>query len=157
MNISNKPKIVTDSAIIDCNFGVNCKVFNSSNLYGCKLGKNCFVGPWVEIQNDVIIGDNVRIQSHSLICEGMKIGDNCFIGHSVMTANSRYPISGKDDWLCEPPIIGSNTNIGSNVTILPGIVIGDNVTIGAGSVINKNIPSNCTVYSKNILICIEND
>ncbi|MBQ4446170.1 MAG: sugar O-acetyltransferase, partial [Prevotella sp.] len=32
--------------------------------------------------------------------------------------------------------------IGGSVTILPGVTIGDNVTIGAGSVVNKDIPSN---------------
>jgi maltose O-acetyltransferase len=29
------------------------------------------------------------------------------------------------------------------VTILAGVTIGDNVTIGAGSVVTRDIPSNC--------------
>ena len=32
--------------------------------------------------------------------------------------------------------------IGGNVCVLPGVTIGDNVVIGAGSVVNKDIPSN---------------
>ena len=32
--------------------------------------------------------------------------------------------------------------IGGNVVVLPGVTIGDNVVIGAGSVVNKDIPSN---------------
>ena len=32
--------------------------------------------------------------------------------------------------------------IGGNVVVLPGVTIGDNVVIGAGSIVNKDIPSN---------------
>ena len=38
--------------------------------------------------------------------------------------------------------IGNNVYIASNVTILKGVTIGDNCVIGAGSVVNRNIPSN---------------
>ena len=41
-----------------------------------------------------------------------------------------------------PVIIGNNVWIGGNVNVLPGVTIGDNVVIGAGSVVNKDIPSN---------------
>ena len=33
-------------------------------------------------------------------------------------------------------------DIGGNVCVTPGVTIGDNVVIGAGSVVNKDIPSN---------------
>lgn len=39
--------------------------------------------------------------------------------------------------------IGNNVFIGMNTTILKGTTIGDNVIIGAGSLVNKDIPSNC--------------
>lgn len=43
------------------------------------------------------------------------------------------------------PIIGDNVTLGATVTIIGKINIGNNVIIGAGSVITKNIPSDCTV------------
>ena len=33
------------------------------NLYGCRIGDNTFIGPFVEIQKDVVVGNNCRIQS----------------------------------------------------------------------------------------------
>ena len=39
------------------------------NLYGCTLEKNVFVGPFVEIQADSFVGENTRIQSHSLYAQ----------------------------------------------------------------------------------------
>ncbi|MGU3238948.1 DapH/DapD/GlmU-related protein [Photobacterium damselae] len=37
--------------------------------------------------------------------------------------------------------IGNDVWIGGNASILPGVTIGDRVVIGAGSVVNKDIPS----------------
>lgn len=120
-------------------FGINCKVADSVNIYGAHIGNDCFIGPWVEIQNDVIIGNNTHIHSHSLICEGMVIGNNCFIGHGVMTANSKYPTCDSGDWVCESPVIEDNVVIGSNVTILPGVKIAKNAMIGAGVTVVSDI------------------
>ena len=60
------------------------------NLYGCEFEDNVFIGPFVEIQNDVKIGSNTRIQSHSFICANVTVGQNCFIGHGVMFTNDLF-------------------------------------------------------------------
>ena len=39
--------------------------------------------------------------------------------------------------------IGNNVSFGQNVMVLKGVTIGDNVFIGAGSIVTKDIPSNC--------------
>ena len=44
------------------------------NLYGCRLGDDVFVGPFVEIQRHVSIGARSKIQSHSFICEYVTLG-----------------------------------------------------------------------------------
>ena len=56
------------SEIRDVKFGENCTIIEPSNLYECILGKNVFVGPFVEITKGVKIGDNTRISSHSFVC-----------------------------------------------------------------------------------------
>lgn len=113
------------------------------NLYGCQIGDNCLIGPFCEIQNDVIIGNDTRIESHTFICSKVKIGNNCFIGHGVMFINDRYPIHrDPKDW--EDTIIEDDVIIGSNATIFP-CRIGKNVIIGAGSVVLKDVVSGKTV------------
>ena len=67
--------------------GKGCKIIEPVNIYGSKFGKNVFIGPFVEIQNNTVIGDNTRVQSHSFICEKVTIGKNCFVGHGVMFTN----------------------------------------------------------------------
>ena len=132
---------ILKSQIVKLKKGKNLKIVNPVNIYGVEFGDNCFVGPFTEIQKDVKIGDNTKIQSHSFICELVKIGKNCFIGHGVVFINDKFkdqkPANGeKNKWL--KTLIGSNVNIGSNSTILP-VKICSNVVIGAGSVVTKNI------------------
>lgn len=122
-------------------FGDNVKVVEPVNIYGCTIGDNCFIGPFVEIQKSVIIGSNTKIQSHSFICELVTIGSDCFIGHGVMFINDLFEEgkpAGGDITKWHKTIIGNNVSIGSNATILP-VKICDKVVIGAGSVVTKNI------------------
>jgi len=127
--------------IIDVEAGNNVTVIEPSNLYGCKIGDNSFVGPFVEIQKDVVIGKNCRIQSHSFVCELVTIGNNCFVSHGVMFINDAFSTGMpereiKKRWRATK--IKDNVSIGSNATILP-VSICSNVVIGAGSVVTKDI------------------
>ena len=128
--------------IVDVEHGSGITIVEPVNIYGCKLGDDVFVGPFVEIQRDVTIGDRTRVQSHTFVCEMVDIGSDCFIGHGVMFINDLFQI-GKpapndrmDLWA--PTKIGNHVSIGSNSTILP-INICDHVVIGAGSVVTKDI------------------
>ena len=136
----NKPTIY-QSQIKDVKFGENVKVVEPLNIYGCEIGDNTFIGPFVEIQKDVKIGKNCKVQSHSFICELVTIGDNTVIAHGVMFINDLFATGGPangDKNLWKSTTIGNNVSIGSNATILP-VSICDNVVIGAGSVVTKNI------------------
>ena len=132
---------IKDIGIIDVKFGKNVTVINPVNLYGCSIGENCFIGPFVEIQKNVTIGNDCRIQSHSFLCELVTIGNNCFISHGAKFINDLFssgsPFRDKaDSW--KATSIGNNVSIGTNATILP-VNIADNVVIGAGSVVTKDL------------------
>jgi acetyltransferase-like isoleucine patch superfamily enzyme len=133
--------IIKESEVRNVTFGENVTVVEPVNLYECRLGDNCFIGPFVEIQKEVTIGNNCKIQSHSFICELVTIGNNCFIGHGVVFLNDLFtegsPAGGdRSKW--KRTRIGNNVSIGSNATILP-VEICDGAVIGAGSVVTKDI------------------
>lgn len=133
--------ILYEPQIKNVAFGTNVKVVQPVNIYGCAIGDDCFVGPFVEIQKDVTIGCRTKVQSHSFICELVSIGDDCFIGHGVMFINDLFAKGGPargDKTLWKETKIGNHVSIGSNATILP-VTICDNVVIGAGAVVTKNI------------------
>jgi len=129
-----------EARIVDVNFGENVRVVRPVNLYGCTIGDGCFIGPFVEIQRDVVIGARTRVQSHSFLCEKVRVGEDCFIGHGVMTINDRLR-DGRpsfDDGSWEPTTIGDRVSIGSNATLLPVRICSD-VVVGAGAVVTRDI------------------
>ena len=133
--------IFYQSGIKNVSFGLDVKIVEPVNIYGCSIGDNCFVGPFVEIQKDVTVGKRTKIQSHTFICELVSIGDDCFIGHGVMFINDLFQKGGPaqgDKSLWMPTNIGNHVSIGSNATILP-VNICDRVVIGAGAVVTKSI------------------
>ena len=97
----------------------------------------CLSGRFVEIQNDVIIGADSRIQSHSFICSKVRIGSNVFVAHLVAFVNDRYPVH-KESKFWEETIVEDDVCIGSGCTILP-CRIGRNALVGAGSVVTKDV------------------
>lgn len=124
--------------------GNNVTISHYTNLYGCELGDDVFVGPFVEIQSNVKIGKGTRVSSHSFICSSVEIGEDCFIAHGVMFTNDKFT-EGRKDWVERKTKIGNNVRIGSNATILP-VSIGDGAVIGAGAVVTKDVPAGATVY-----------
>ncbi len=141
---------VIPNGIVNVKFGENVKIVSPTNMYGCEIGNDCFIGPFVEIQKDVKIGERTKIQSHAFVCELVTIGNDCFIGHGVMFINDLFSEGGpargdKNKW--KSTTIGNHVSIGSNATILP-IEICDHVVIGAGSVVTKNI-SEPGIYAGN--------
>jgi acetyltransferase-like isoleucine patch superfamily enzyme len=137
----NQPVIFSSQIKDDVVFGTNVKLVVPVNLYGCSIGDDCFIGPFVEIQKDVSIGKRTKVQSHTFICELVAIGDDCFIGHGVMFINDVFAGGGpargdKSKW--KSTRIASHVSIGSNATIMP-VSICSHVVIGAGAVVTKNI------------------
>jgi UDP-3-O-[3-hydroxymyristoyl] glucosamine N-acyltransferase len=132
---------IKKNEIINVQFGSNVTIIEPSNIYGCILGSDVFIGPFVEIQRNVVIGNRTKIQSHSFICELVDIGDDCFIGHGVMFVNDLFTRGGPargDKSLWKHTQIGNNVSIGSNSTILP-VNICNQVVIGAGAVVTNDI------------------
>ncbi len=133
--------IVKAIGVRNVSFGQNVTVVEPVNLYGCAIGDDSFVGPFVEIQNNVTIGRACRIQSHAFICELVTIGDQCFISHGAMFVNDLFQSGGPargDRSKYKRTLVGNNVSIGSNATILP-VSICDHVVIGAGAVVTRDI------------------
>ena len=127
--------------VSNVNLGENVTITEPSNIYGCTIGDNVFIGPFVEIQKNVVIGARTKIQSHAFICELVSLGEDCFVGHGVMFINDLFDKGGPacgDKSLWVKTTVGSHVSIGSNSTILP-INICDGVVIGAGAVVTRDI------------------
>ena len=123
------------------------------NLYGCTIGDESAVGPFVEIQRDVVVGSRCKISSHSFLCTGVTIGDEVFVGHGVMFTNDLQPrattetgdLAGADDWVQVDTVVERRASIGSGATIVAGITIGEGALVAAGAVVTRDVPAGATV------------
>ena len=137
----------------DVKLGKDVKIFAFVNLYGCTIGDSSKIGTFVEIQKNATIGRNVKVSSHTFICEGVTIEDNVFVGHNVSFINDKFPRSAnvdgtlqtEADWQVVPTRVKKGASIGTSATILCGVTIGENAIVGAGSVVTRDVPDNTVV------------
>ncbi|HUU29521.1 MAG TPA: acyltransferase [archaeon] len=124
----------------DVILGKNVRIFNPDlvNIFGCEIGDNSFIGPFVEITRGVKIGKNCIIESHSFICDSVTLEDNVFISHGVMFTNDLYPLIYRHvEYL--KTLVKEGASIGTNATIVPGVAIGKYSIVGAGAVVTKDV------------------
>ena len=137
----------------DVEFGDNVVVHPFTNLYGCRVGDNTRIGPFVEVQRGAVIGANCKVQSHTFICDGVTIEDEVFVGHGVMFVNDKFPrattrageLKGDADWTLLAIKVERGAAIGSGAVILGGVTIGERALVGAGAVVTRNVAAGDTV------------
>lgn len=137
----------------DVRLGRDVRICNFSNLYGCEIGDETKIGPFVEIQKGARIGSRCKISSHTFICEGVTLEDEVFVGHHVVFTNDRYPratnekgqLQTEADWICVPTLVKRGASIGSGAVLVCGVTVGENALVGAGSVVTRDVPPNAIV------------
>lgn len=138
--------------IHDVTFGDGVVVHSFTNLYGCSIGDETRIGPYVEIQRGARIGSRCKIQSHTFICDGVEIGDEVFVGHGVMFINDKRPrattngeLQTEADWELVTTVVERGASLGSGVVILGGVRIGAEALVGAGAVVTRDVRPGETV------------
>jgi UDP-2-acetamido-3-amino-2,3-dideoxy-glucuronate N-acetyltransferase len=139
--------------IADVEFGDNVLVQAFTNLYGCRIGDETRIGPFVEIQRGASIGPRCKVQSHSFICDGVEIADEVFIGHGVLFINDKFPRATTEagalqtdaDWELIPTVVERRASLGSGAVILGGVRIGEGALVGAGAVVTRDVAAGETV------------
>jgi UDP-2-acetamido-3-amino-2,3-dideoxy-glucuronate N-acetyltransferase len=137
----------------DVSFGEGVVVHAFTNLYGCRIGAETRVGPFVEIQAGATVGARCKIQSHTFICEGVTIEDEVFVGHGVLFINDKAPrattaagvLQRPGDWKLAPTVVERGASLGSGAVILGGLRIGAGALVGAGAVVTRSVAPGAVV------------
>jgi UDP-2-acetamido-3-amino-2,3-dideoxy-glucuronate N-acetyltransferase len=136
----------------DVTLGRDVKIYDFVNLYGCSIGDESRIGPFVEIQKNAVVGARCKISTHCFICEGVTIEDEVFIGHGVMFINDRYPrateggsLQTEADWEVIPTLVKRGASVGSGAVIMCGVTIGEKALVGAGAVVTHDVPGHSIV------------
>jgi UDP-2-acetamido-3-amino-2,3-dideoxy-glucuronate N-acetyltransferase len=139
--------------IDDVDFGANVIVSAFTNLYGCRIGDETRIGPFVEIQRDAVIGARCKIQSHAFICTGVTIDDEVFVGHGALFINDKVPrataesgeLKTESEWVLARTVVERGAALGSGAVVLGGVRIGAGALVGAGAVVTHDVARGETV------------
>lgn len=131
-------------SISDCDIGEHTVIRDFVNLYGCKIGNDCRVAAYVEIQKGVRVGDRCKIEAFAYIPTGVTIEDEVFIGPRATFTNDLNPHA-IGDWKVVPTLVKKGASIGAGAVIICGVTIGENAMVGAGAVVTKDVPAGAVV------------
>jgi len=104
----------------------------------CDIKDHAIVGRGVVVEYETVIGGNSKIQAGCHITGNMIIEDHVFLGPEVTTANDPYMDRVKGEF--KGPHIKRGARIGSNATLLPGVVIGEDAMVTAGAIVGTDVP-----------------
>lgn len=104
-----------------------------------KIGKNCRLSNYVNIDYGSVVGDNTSIQSFSILNNNTIVGDNVLISVHVVTTDEKYLTPYTDTITRKPVVIGDNVLVGGGVRLC-SVTIGKNAVIGIGAVVLNDVP-----------------
>ncbi len=168
----SKTAKIAKSAVLQGNvcIGENVRVFENAVIKGpCYIGDNSVIGNNVlirhysNLENNSLIGTNVEI-ARSIFQEGAHchsgffgdsiLGEGCRVGAGTVAANVRIDReevkatvkgerigTGLDSFGF---VMGDNSKIGINCSLMPGVLVGSNCLVGPASVVFENIEDNTT-------------
>jgi len=131
-------------SINDCDIGEGTVIRDFVNLYGCKIGRDCKIAAFAEIQRGVVLGDRCKIEAYAFIPSGVTIEDEVFVGPHAVFTNDLHPRA-VGDWEVTPTVVRKGASIGAGAVIVCGVTIGEGAMIGAGSVVTKDVPAHSLV------------
>lgn len=131
--------LATYYSINDCSIGEGTIVRDFVNLYGCKIGRDCKIAAFAEIQRGVVVGDRCKIEAYAFIPTGVSIEDEVFIGPHAVFTNDLHP-KAVGEWDIVPTVVKKGASIGAGTVVICGVTIGAGAMVGAGSVVTKDVP-----------------
>jgi len=102
------------------------------------VGNRTIVGRLVMVEPNTTIGNHVVIQTGTDIGGDAIIEDDVYMGRDISTTNDNNMGRGTVEFKgCH---IKKAARVGSNATLLPGVVLGEECIVAAGSVVTKDVP-----------------
>ena len=154
--------------------GKNVKVYEGAVIKGpCYIGDNCIIGnnslirDYTNLENDCLVGAfaevtrsifQENVHTHSGYFGDSIFGKGCRVGAGTIVANVRVDRGEISSVVRGEKIgtglnslgvvVGENTKIGVNCSLMPGKLVGSNCQIGPGSVVFENIEDNTKYFTE---------
>ena len=144
-NVTIEPFVVIGSKV---KIKDNAKILSFSHIEGVIINENVSVGPFCRLRPGTILEKNSKIGNFVEVKKS-KVKKNSKVSHLSYIGDTTIGISaniGAGTITCNydgvkksKTVIGDNSFVGSNSSLVAPVKIGRNSTIGAGSVITQNV------------------
>ena len=105
-----------------------------------QIGEDAALGRGSAVDNDVVIGARVRIQTGCYITALSTVEDDVFIGPGVFTYNDNTMGRHEKGVGIVGAVLRRACRVGGGARILPGVEIGEEAFVATGSVVTRNVP-----------------
>lgn len=110
-------------------------------MKGAIIGSDCNICDHTFVENNVTIGNRVKIKNGVAVWEKVTIEDDVFLGPNCVLTNDINPRAeiSKDSAGFLPTLIKKGATVGANATVVCGITLGEYSFIAAGAVVTKDV------------------
>jgi acetyltransferase-like isoleucine patch superfamily enzyme len=105
-----------------------------------EIGEGTVVGRGSAVDNDVVIGSRIRIQTGCYITAYSTIEDDVFVAPGVILTNDNAMARHGPDHEIRGATLRRACRVGGGVVLLPGIEIGEEAFVAAGAVVTRDVP-----------------
>ena len=152
-NVTIKSNVILKNVSI----GDNTVIEPFSHLVSARVGSNCSIGPYARLREGSDIGNNAKIGNfvetkNTKLGEGAKANHLAYLGDADIGANANI---GAGTITCNydgvnkfQTIVGDNSFIGTNSSLVAPVNIGKGAYVGAGSVITKDVPDDALAVGR---------
>jgi UDP-3-O-[3-hydroxymyristoyl] glucosamine N-acyltransferase len=109
------------------------------------LGEGTVVGRGSAVDNDVVIGARVRIQTDVYVTANSVIEDDVFVGPGVLTTNDSTMARHDADYAIVGCRLRRACRVGGAAVLVPGVEVGEEAFVAAGAVVTKDVPARAVV------------
>lgn len=132
-------------------------IYGFSHLEGAVIGKGAKVGPYARLRPGAEIGEGAKVGNFveikmADVKAGAKVNHLSYIGDSEVGSGANIGAGtitcNYDGYFKHKTIIGENSFVGSNSSLIAPVCIGDGAYIGSGSVISADVPEDALAVAR---------
>ena len=103
------------------------------------------IGRGTCVDNDVVVGARVRVQTNVYLTAYSVVEDDVFVGPGVCTTNDDTMSRHDRSYALRGAVLRRACRVGGGVVITPGVEIGEEAFVAAGAVVTKDVPARAVV------------